>query len=380
MNEHVRPRGVLHVPLHTPSHRAPLWGQEALDQDLVKKVRKTRWRHRQPLAPLSTSMGEYYKIVDIDGREVYKMPLNGGKLIELFWTEEISAMIDLLVVSPTAWAGWDEDKWPVPEEDGPRKTPPQTAKLLTLANELLREIFKWIGNLQDATFFSLVDGTLAIVGAYRVRELLDGSVSPWAGHRVLCFGDSSEHLTFPKTLRDVVKGQMQAAKDGDDFHSFVYKTYKRRRAVRKPRWLLIVSALKKRGTKAALSPADRRSFDALIAYLKALGQRMAREEIDKATVLCNITRGKYVLGSAVQKKYKRGWPTLGHLLLGHICWSDEGDPHFKNARCEVTEGPWAGDQFEVTTLDKLRPDIKWEDATKSALARLIDLWEATEHE
>ncbi|EKM50168.1 uncharacterized protein PHACADRAFT_153590 [Phanerochaete carnosa HHB-10118-sp] len=100
--------------------------------------------------------------------------------------------------------------------------------------------------------------------------------------------------------------------------------------------------------------------------------------MEKSAVLCNLSQHKYVRGSAVQEKFERHRLSISHLLLAHICWSTEPVSQMKDATCSVTRSPWVGSRFEITTMDKLRPDIEWKDVTEAAMERLTDLWEGTD--
>ncbi|GJE90296.1 hypothetical protein PsYK624_064250 [Phanerochaete sordida] len=322
-------------------------------------------------------MGEYFKIVDVNGQELYEIPMGGAKLIEFFWSLAVGHLLDLFIVSPTALAGWDKDEWPI-EEFPVHRAAPHASKLLGLANELLAEIFKWITSVHDAINLCLVDGALSAVGAPRLRELLDAELAPWTGHRLVCFGDYVRDAGFPPFLADIVAGLKAAAGFEGSFYRLASK-YKKQTFSQEGRWHQVLAGLEKHAGAAGLSGADRRVFDALLAHLTDCAKRASRAEIDASVVLCNLTRHTYVRGAAVREKYKRGHPSLGHLLLAHVCWSDDGDFHFKDARYNVTRGPWTGHRFEVTTMGRLRPGIEWEDGTSAALERLNDLWRATDH-
>lgn len=103
-------------------------------------------------------------------------------------------------------------------------------------------------------------------------------------------------------------------------------------------------------------------------------------------VLCNISKGQYVRADAMPKRdsrYGRGAYNndykigLSQALLSQIMWSSspretsivyrwiESDP--------IWRGKWAGDRIEVTTLDRLRPGIKWRDVSKKTVDRLANL-------
>lgn len=106
-------------------------------------------------------------------------------------------------------------------------------------------------------------------------------------------------------------------------------------------------------------------------------------------VLCNISKGQYVRADALPKRdnsrYGRSAYTndfkmdLSQALLSQIMWSSsprETSIVYRIESDPVWRGKWAGDRVEVTTLDRLRPGIKWRDVSKKTVDRLAKMLRA----
>lgn len=94
-------------------------------------------------------------------------------------------------------------------------------------------------------------------------------------------------------------------------------------------------------------------------------------------VLCNLPKGEIVRQDGLTEPI---WSNLAHALLSQICWSSSSEFDIfceQPYKARLTQGPWAGDRFCVTTLEHLS-DLEggreWEDVTSSVREMLGHIW------
>ncbi|KAI0707287.1 hypothetical protein C8Q76DRAFT_818212 [Earliella scabrosa] len=114
----------------------------------------------------------------------------------------------------------------------------------------------------------------------------------------------------------------------------------------------------------------------------------------KDWVLCNHSKKQYVRASVIAQL--SGHPNdlqpfllnckvdLGHALLTRICWSSVDDVSLNEDRnpTKIHRGPWAGDRFSITTMDRsvLDPEEggehQWTDVSHEVARDLIQIYRA----
>ncbi|KAG8988825.1 hypothetical protein FRB94_000382 [Tulasnella sp. JGI-2019a] len=78
----------------------------------------------------------------------------------------------------------------------------------------------------------------------------------------------------------------------------------------------------------------------------------------EAAVLCNLSKREYVRQQAVEA---HGCAGFGAFLLSRICWSSDSSVSMAYEG-DIHRGIWAGDRFEITTIDALRGgETNWKD-------------------
>lgn len=94
---------------------------------------------------------------------------------------------------------------------------------------------------------------------------------------------------------------------------------------------------------------------------------------DSSTVLCNLTKHKYIRRDVVQAACKGFDVRLGHVLISKICWSDRRWSYPDG----IGRGSWPGCRFIITTLDQL-PALgagdEWKDVSVKSAERTRRGW------
>ncbi|KAF8880061.1 hypothetical protein BD779DRAFT_1788734 [Infundibulicybe gibba] len=95
-------------------------------------------------------------------------------------------------------------------------------------------------------------------------------------------------------------------------------------------------------------------------------------------VLLNISKRQYVRENAITHLDMMAGHRiahLGHALLSHIYWSSQS--HVLGCRKDICRGSWAGDAFEITTLDRMEQHsgVPWIDVSDEMASWLEELVE-----
>ncbi len=249
--------------------------------------------------------------------------------------------------------------------------------LLHLSNEMIAMILDHVDDLVDAACFCLADGRLLAIGFPRLGELQRLTFAPWRGQRMICLGEYAGDDDYPASLQELVKDCIKDwPQDEIDqepykglFVSFVRENFKyaSEEACENLDGYYWDHSTKRRGMQNVLRMLLKREYD----YPGPL-------------FLCNLSKREYVrasflacLNEEFRKKYKDvPLADFGHALLSRICWpsdstiamSYEGDLH---------RGPWAGDRFEVTTIDKIQ-GAEWKDVSLEVVEVLRGIWKSEE--
>ena len=194
------------------------------------------------------------------------------------------------------------------------------------------------------------------------------NLSPWIGRRLVCFCEYTNN--FPDHLGTEVK-EMLSRTDEDSFWEYSDR-FRKRVSPRAGRLPEVVARIERRFETVTLLPRESEMLAKFVANLKAIDDTRTGEL--GALVLCNLTVGRYVRGSVVHEKFN-GRVSLGTLLLSHICWSEGGASHMGYSRHSVCAGRWAGHRFEITTIEKMRPEVKWKDVSKVYVSHLKEIWD-----
>ncbi|KAI0338553.1 hypothetical protein BDW22DRAFT_1362588 [Trametopsis cervina] len=275
------------------------------------------------------------------------------------------------------------------------------SKLLRLPDELLWMVFRNIGpeSFSDAVCLCLADGRLLDVGYHEVQKLKQLIYADCAGDRIAFLGDYTED--FPASVEALAKGQLaefQASKNSQNNSSdsdeeedaYQYRFYE------------VVEEIYRKVIHDAreYEMMNHDVFDKLrVAEQGVYFELMeASYKSSQPWVLCNISKGVYVRADAISElagENSNNTPfgyndhlQLDQALLSQISWSSDsslsmcyGDEELQaykpeHANFKLHRGPWAGDRFEVTTMDRMRKNIEWKDVSAEIVALLEMIYEA----
>lgn len=219
-------------------------------------------------------------------------------------------------------------------------------------------------NPYDAICLCLTSVRMLELGLQRVNQLLTALASPWAGDRLICIGDYARNKDMPRNVltRDEWE-HLDEAKVTLFSHAFS--------AFRKPRGNNLLTSNR---THTGLSPIEKRQFRALLRRSKSCAWD---EDRIRNWVLCNLTKREYVRQETVDAHKKAHGKAAGFagFLLSRICWSS--DPSVSMSyNGDIHRGVWAGDRFEITTIDLLREGEKeWKDVSHEMGKEMAEIWE-----
>lgn len=265
------------------------------------------------------------------------------------------------------------------------------SKLLRLPDELLWMVFQNLGPecLSDAVRLCLADGRLLDIGYHEVQKLKRLVYADCVGDRVACIGGYATIEDFPENMKALVKEHVAQAGDllredeskddedefrPDDFCWVAERVYIDVERGSHVRCDIYTDTMISRRMLEGEWDAYRRLHDPLY-------------DSSQPWVLCNISKGLYVrvdAATGLGGEDSTGTPFrvgLDQVLLSQVCWSlddslamrseyeDEGGDIF-----ELHRGPWAGDRFEVTTMDRMKKNIDWKDDSVRVLGLVVQIY------
>ncbi|KIP02997.1 hypothetical protein PHLGIDRAFT_269125 [Phlebiopsis gigantea 11061_1 CR5-6] len=355
-------------------------------------------------------MGQYWRIFNFDDSQ--ECPVSGAKLGEFFWDPvqfcNLSRLLTLprCIRGPSPIIGWASES----KSDGPlaiarRNARNSRSKLLQLPVEIIWMILDKIETARDLLCFCLAHQLIGEVGETMVYNMFVEWYAPWQGCRIACIGDYTNDDDYPATLQTCVTHELarerkslqeqEGTEDSEDsselaiskygFYSLASERYTTIRRVAD-----ISYAVERLFKSVSLTPNDQRKYNNLMEALLLFSEGGSMADTNTPTVLCNLSKGVYVRGDAVADLHKKlALPlarpglalTVGiafdQVLLSQICWSSDSNCSMDCDMQRLTRGPWAGDEFEITWLDKMRDDITWSDVTDVVLAWVEELWESS---
>ncbi|EKM50175.1 uncharacterized protein PHACADRAFT_178792 [Phanerochaete carnosa HHB-10118-sp] len=214
---------------------------------------------------------------------------------------------------------------------------------------------------------------LGVVGEARLRELSISKPGPWAGHRILCYGDYC--WGFPAGVEEDISAQITAhTGHGGDyapyFSACVDYTYKR------------AGSHNLELRFRPLSSADRKRVHTFITANSDIGLRL--DIYARDLMLCNLSKGEYVRNDACMELNKIDGDDktetevdLGLNLFSCSCRSTDNSCSMAQSISDrLVTGPWAGDRFEIVPKERMERNTEWKDITEEAIALLREIYES----
>ncbi|KAI0338813.1 hypothetical protein BDW22DRAFT_677627 [Trametopsis cervina] len=330
-------------------------------------------------------MAKYYRIVNFDKKQYH----NTFRFIDSFFALDLCLSHFVIPVCD------DEENLSYMHRQWPRLThrsKSPNSKLLSLPDELLCEVFRSMGveDYYSAVLLCLADGRLLDIGFYEVQRLKKLTYADYAGDRIAFIGTPTLQDFLPygvQALFEEQKAEFRRGKDNKDdkdemddecFFDMAQRTgmYKRAISDGEYSWK----------TETSYGEHDRK-FRQLLNKLHH-DEEAACSSLSSPGywsphpwVLCNISQGVYVRVDALaalgntqhyNTPFLPGRIRLDQALLVQICWSSDM-VHYKGH--ELDNGSGAGDRFEVTTVDRMRKDIEWEDISSMIVGILQEIYQ-----
>jgi hypothetical protein len=235
----------------------------------------------------------------------------------------------------------------------------------------------------DVLCLALASEQMFRSGEKRIQATSEES-APWAGHRLICVGDYLKNEDIPHglltseeqeelnrgvleedeyypesaelsmyTLADIRFPVPKRKKPRDDF-SF-YLGFRSRVRTMRINWDVFTDIVKWLDDKSNIDRSKPDKGD------------------DHELILRNLTKRQYVRQNFTST-------ALGTVLLARICWSSDPSCAMGYDGHELTRGVWAGDRFDITTLDRLEEDVStpgvWTDVSKEVDDEMAGIWES----
>ncbi|KAG8997336.1 hypothetical protein FRB94_007691 [Tulasnella sp. JGI-2019a] len=301
-------------------------------------------------------MGQVWRILNFDSKQTYS---GGAKLGELFFKFSAEVLVSDLRVPDKV--SFDEimkvtrnayDTKPTDCTNSETQLPEGVPLLTNLPVEIIKMSFKSIDKLQDAISLGLTCKRLLEIGLDQINRILAVSAGRWAGGRIACIGgyegnrDMPNHVLTPEEQAILEDRDISLYEYGDSFEEVYGRCLPQ-----------CDSDFSRR-----LSQVERRQYRAIVG---------AAGDLFETAVLCNLSKREYVRQEAVEGFGSVG---LGTFLLSRICWSEDSSVSMEFR--DICDGDWAGDRFEITTINALKDGADtWEDVSEGMAGLMEKIWE-----
>ncbi|KAI0057625.1 hypothetical protein BV25DRAFT_1357333 [Artomyces pyxidatus] len=269
---------------------------------------------------------------------------------------------------------------------------------LELPNEIIHSIFDQIDDPEDAVCLSLSHRRLRAIGRRHVFTLLrrERASFSWIGDRLICVDGEDTHESLPEGLLTAAEENALRTWTEEDVESLELD--------------LTLAELNGVGTATCLKvrcreveayqwqPTPRkRSFSRIpmtVPYVTSERVRSAFETLIRRNyharhrwVLCNLSKRVFVDIVALARLADEETPTtpfltslggFAHVLLARTAWASS-PPEDMYYAGNIHRGVWAGDRFEILTmdrLDRLRENEEWVDSSPEVVEELKAIWKS----
>lgn len=245
--------------------------------------------------------------------------------------------------------------------------------------EIHQLIFDLLEEFADVLCLALINEQMFRSGEKRIKAISKESV-PWAGHRLICVGDYLENEDIPRGLLTPEEQEELNQKEeyNPDYTISIYSLARNRfQHVEKEQPLHIYSFYNQFRLHGGLSGL-RINQDVFADIAKWLDDKSSTntakpEDYNHQLILRNLTKKQYVRDNSTST-------ALGTVLLARICWSSDPSCAMAYDAHDLTRGVWAGDRFDITTLDRLEEDERspglWTDVSKEVHDEMVRIWES----
>lgn len=353
-------------------------------------------------------MAQHYQLTSLDAREVRldrKSPedwLFNGPVPELinFLSVPVVPSLPIEDIDPSSTITGQKRKrslsdntsyqkrQKIQRQDALPKTPTGYLTISTLPTEVIGAIF-YLLTMDDTLRLASASRKLWKIGWYFMDKKLMGFMSPWAGHRLACFGEVVEDYP-PGMLYKDEEVELSKGLDSDsdsesntnageliNLSTLIEDRYE------KAEFGLLLNTIASSLRGIALNEMPTMPTSAksrIFAFTDFTPHSNSQFFPDNHQwVLRNLTTHEFVRASALTGNLAqpgRHMPSLGfeHIILSRIFWSSSSEGSAINGM-DISRGDWAGHRLEITTLDRHRADEeRWRDVGEEAVEGLQELW------
>ncbi|KAI0375046.1 hypothetical protein BV20DRAFT_976969 [Pilatotrama ljubarskyi] len=266
--------------------------------------------------------------------------------------------------------------------------------LLSLSSEITLMIVEEVyghgtdDEVMDTLHMAASCKRLAQVAEPFLQEIRTRSACRWGKSRIVCIGEGATLARLPpRLLREAERQEIQSKK-----HDLPHRS----------KSCSAFASLGLLGTEEGwldapvgeTGPADTSNAGEDMSQLSEASKRICRTLMQayypsrRDWVVCNWTSGELVRAQAIadlckqpndEQPFLPGCAVkLSHVLLARICWTDTdeclGIPSVFNFK--LHQGPWAGNRFTITTMERLSEDGKacWRDVSTEVVQEIRELF------
>ncbi|KAI0028495.1 hypothetical protein K488DRAFT_58459 [Vararia minispora EC-137] len=320
-------------------------------------------------------MGQYWMILNLDKKE--KMFL--GKLGETFFEvhSDLQDTLKAFALPEMPKLGAKKIQYSLAlltnDRDCGRRG------LLALPAEILAEITGSLDSIYDLICLAAACHHLWEACRVLIQKQLKGTT--WAGCRIICLGDESDDLPPTVALSEVEQAEVlewgNTTSEPVDYAPALL-------------WSYAAELYEYRDDDVNLKRGLRMLI--LDGPPAVAIENMTDRPWHRSDVLRNLSKRLYVRQAVLNKLWeeltlrhpqlKQEWnmaPCVGNALLCRICWSTSDNAAMNVKEESITQGPWAGDRFDVVHMRELKMDSEfpqWQDVSEEVFAVLRKCWES----
>ena len=313
-------------------------------------------------------MGQGWLVVDLDGRTTVELGKLGESLTHEYTTIEFPHYLWRVQVPASISPSKKQVmQWVQSTRKSAHQLQTTGISIQMLPVELLQLIFGMIEEFSDVICLALASEHIFRAGEFRIRAETQQS---WAGHRLICVGNYLDNEDIPQGLltsdeqEELNCGVLEDDGEPHTLHSLALE-----------RFSSVSSCMRHNRSNyffqhfvSLSAPGEIQMLIGRMVFKEIVDQFNPRVQDNDKLILRNLTKKQYVREGATST-------SLGTIVLARICWSSDSSCNMAYKGHALTRGVWAGDRFDITTLDQLEEGTGWTDVSKEVDDEMGRIWE-----
>jgi hypothetical protein len=293
-------------------------------------------------------MGQYWNIVCMDKRQASG---HLGKMGELLYRDAPDWLVNLLTTCKFAKLKLA----PLPVKPTDVYLTKLVSSIEALPPEILDKICSFLPTTDDVLCFGLTCYQFLEIGRQNIIKREKTEIAPWAGKRIICIGDYARD--YPESF---LTQQERDEISEENMYHYVCDFFEKP-VIYAQMWAY---NYKRTYNYVKNSNLDANILEKLTHNIKPIYAK------NSEYILRNLSTKEYVCANKIPKPAMFG---LGHILIIQTCWSS--DPSISmNYNDDITRGPWAGNRFDITTIENI--DINWKDVSRETITKTKNIFDA----